>query len=123
MSPCVWHKLATYHRVDFSIDFERLSLCDGDLLTETVCRCDRFGEEVDGVGELVAPTVFVASVAQMARVVPRCPGVFPGRSRGGRHLGPVGRVALPGVPGTSQGGVNPEVRPEKKLSVFMIFFG
>ena len=32
-----------------------------------------------------------------ARVVPRCPGVFSGRSRGDRHLGPVGRMALPEV--------------------------
>ena len=31
------------------------------------------------------------------RVVPGCPGVCPGCSRGGGHLGPVGRVALPRV--------------------------
>ena len=28
-----------------------------------------------------------------ARVVPRCPGVSPGRSRGGRHLGPEAKTA------------------------------
>ena len=66
-----------------------------------------------------------------ARVVPRCPGVSPGRSRGGRHLGPVGRVALPRgapvTPGRRQAALSRGVRPKrKKMSVFndfLVFFG
>ena len=54
-----------------------------------------------------------------ARVVPRCPGVSPGRSRGGRHLGPrAGRArgaarGAPVTPGRRQAALS-EVRPKKK---------
>ena len=46
-------------------DSERLSLRDGDLFADTVGCGDRLGEKIDGVGELVAPEVFVSSVAQV----------------------------------------------------------
>ena len=64
-SLCVGHKLAAYHWVCLSVDLERLSLRDGDLFADTVGCGDRLGEKIDGVGELVAPEVFVSSVAQV----------------------------------------------------------
>ena len=57
---------------------KRFTSSGGDFFTEAVCRCDCFDEEVDRVGELVAPAMFVSGFAKMNR--PRVPTVRPRRS-------------------------------------------